>query len=159
MQYPNLYLLNRYRESTGSAVDWVVLLISPTLLELRSTLYSPVNAATGSGAHIGDGITGFNQMFMSQPPAKAHQVRTSTHLASCPTSLQAEVLVHRSISASEVVGVVVESDDVIDRVRPFLEKFGRPAPTVYSKFRFFETNFVQTRIELGYEIDLGTRRN
>ena len=49
VQYPNLFVLDKFRQRRDSDDSWVVVLLDPNLLESSSTRFSPVNAATDKG--------------------------------------------------------------------------------------------------------------
>ena len=112
VEYPNLWLLDRFRQRSGGE-DWVVLLLEPRLLARSQTKFSDVNAATRNGERIEAGSSGFENMYAQtvKPRNAATISRTLTHLESCPTSLQAEVLIQGPIDCSEFLGIVTDSDE------------------------------------------------
>ncbi len=119
IEYPNVILLDQYRKR-HSAQDWVVLSLTPELLEWPSTRFSPVNAASREDTL--SGIEGLEAMFapcVGSPGSFQNQRRRGRfHLKNCPTDPQAEVLIRGSIPASAINGISVESDEVKLRVDP-----------------------------------------
>ena len=113
IQYPNVYLLDRYR-ATDFTQDWVLLFLTPCLLLLPTTRFSPVNAATAGGTLVQDGIEGFESMF--EPRVSARAGRGPHHLPHCPTDMQAEVLVEHAVPTWAITGMAVESAAVKARV-------------------------------------------
>lgn len=157
VQYPNLYVLDAFREGNGHAGPWVVLLLDPQLLELPTTRFSPVNAAAASGEHVSAGFDGFDAMFQASPPSAHGITRGSSHLRSCPTDHQAEVLVHRSIPAARIIGVVCDADDDLQRVNRVLSDWEGPPPKCSARPNFFERHYVSQRIQSGYEMSISMR--
>lgn len=96
VEYPNVHLLDSYKEEHADAT-WVVLFLHPHLLALPNTKFSPVNAATENGHYISEGIDGFQRMFDDPVRGGLGMSRGESHLDSCPTDMQAEVLVQRVI--------------------------------------------------------------
>ena len=132
VQYPNLWVLEEYRRRYPDSAGWAILIVSPRWLWSEGTLFSPVNAAQDNGAHVQGGPNGFESMFQRHPPSRHHRYRGLTHLPSCPTDNQAEVLVPGPIPVADVTHVLVETDwiygevlaDVLpqaESVQPYLE--------------------------------------
>lgn len=117
IQFPNVYLLDRYR-AMDFTQDWVVLFLIPALLLLPTTRFSPVNAATAGGTLVQDGIAGFESMFQTRVSARVS--RGPHHLPNCPTDIQAEVLVERAVPICAITEIAVESDAVKARVASLL---------------------------------------
>lgn len=158
VQYPNLYVLNAFREGNGQAGPWVVLLLDPKILALPSTLYSPVNAATANGDHVSAGFDGFDAMFQLNPPS-AHGInRRTSHLKNCPTDHQAEVLVHCSIPAERILGVVCETDGDRRQVDRLLSSWKGPLPECSKRPVFFDANHIRDRIQLGHDLSFSMRK-
>ena len=125
IQFPNVYLLDRYR-AMDSTQDWVVLFLTPDLLLLPTTRFSPVNAATAAGTVVQDGIAGFESMFQRRVSARVG--RGPHHLPNCPTDIQAEVLVEHAVPTWAITEVAVESDAVKARVEPLLSDWPTDKP-------------------------------
>lgn len=117
VEYPNLWLLDAFRRRRRGE-EWVVLLLEPRLLARPQTKFSDVNAATRNGERIEAGSSGFENMYAQtvKPRNAAMNSRILTHLESCPTSLQAEVLIQGPIECSEFLGIVTESDETRNKV-------------------------------------------
>ena len=126
IQYPNVHLLDRYR-ATDFTQDWVLLFLTPLLLLLPTTRFSPVNAATAGGTLVQDGIEGFESMF--QPRVSARVSRGRHHLPHCPTDMQAEVLVEHSVPTWAIVEMAVESDAVKARVATLITTWPTEKPS------------------------------
>ena len=126
VEYPNVYVLDRYSEENPDR-QWVVLFLHPVLLGLPTTRFSPVNAATERGAHVQSGIDGFRSLFEKRV-AVSGPVRRASHLKNCPTDVQAEVLVAGTIPTWLVTGVAVKSDPVAREVAPLLANWPRTKP-------------------------------
>ena len=158
VQYPNLYLLNRFRHRghIDSTSAWAVLIFKRDLLAHPRTKFCPLNAAKDYGAHIGDGLEGFLSMFASWVPASDRH-RPVTHLETCPTDRQAEVLVHHSVPIEAILGVVLESDKSLRAVRREVKKLPRRTrPTIMVVPEFFDKYQITGRVWRGEETPLPT---
>ena len=109
VQYPNLWVLDQFRDRYPDSEGWVILILRPNRLWATGTLFSPVNAALESGRHVSEGLTGLEAMFQPNPPSKHYRFRGPDHLSSCPTDNQAEVLVPDGVPTADVVGILVET--------------------------------------------------
>jgi hypothetical protein len=112
IEYPNAWYLDRARSKERLFKDWVVLLLSPNLLLLDGTLFSPRNAAAGGGAYLRPGRAGFLKLFASEvlgAYGKTFQ-RQAMHLSSVPTDQQAEVLVPDQIVKDDIRGIAVANE-------------------------------------------------
>jgi len=109
VQYPNLWVLDQFRDRYPDSEGWVILILRPNRLWATGTLFSPVNAAQESGRHVSEGLTGLEAMFQPNPPSKHYRFRGPDHLSSCPTDNQAEVLVPDGVPTADVVGILVET--------------------------------------------------
>ena len=158
VQFPNLHVLDDFRRNSDQEDQWIVLLPSPELLALPSTLFSPVNAATASGGHVADGLDGFVAMFQPRPPSRHNIYRSQNHLKSCPTDNQAEVLVHHMIPAEAIIGVVRETAVGREQVDHLLSTWEGPPPETSERAVLFDSNYVKERIWMGYDMDLAVRR-
>lgn len=108
IEYPNHWYWNKVKDKEPLFRDWVILLINPEILTLDTTEFCPVNAATGSGAYIGEGYPVFKGLFAR----KVHnRTRMPMMLSCCPTDDQAEVLVYRNISRRDIIGIAVKDED------------------------------------------------
>jgi hypothetical protein len=113
IEYPNTWYLNKVRHRDPLFKDWVVLLLSPSLLWQSGTLFSPRNAAAEAGALIRGGYNGFSQLYApTVVGAGGHSFRrTPAMLPCCPTDDQAEVLIAEQIPQALVAGVTVPTID------------------------------------------------
>ena len=115
-----------------------------------------MNAAKDRGAHIGDGLEGFLAMFASWVPP-SDRYRPVTHLETCPTDRQAEVLVHHSVPIEAIVGVVLESDESLRAVRREVKKLPRRTrPAIMVVPEFFDKYQITGRVWRGEETPLPT---
>ncbi|WP_270181112.1 DarT ssDNA thymidine ADP-ribosyltransferase family protein [Alkalihalobacillus sp. CinArs1] len=108
IEYPNHWYWKRVKGKDPLFKDWVILLINPEILTLKTTKFCPVNAAKGRGAYINDGYVGFKELFDERVQTR---FRSSQMLPCCPTDDQAEVLVYKNISRKDIIGVVVPNED------------------------------------------------
>lgn len=159
VQFPNLFVLDIFRERNELDDSWVVMLLDPHLLESSSTRFCPVNAATDKGVHVSDGFDGFQAIFGPYPPSKYGIRRSSNHLKSCPTDLQAEVLIQRSVSADSIIGLVCESDSDLQHVHKLLSKWAGTPPACSSRPRCFEQSYVGGLVQNGHDMPIATRED
>lgn len=105
IEYPNTWYLKRIKDNDPIFKEWVVLLINPRLILDETTLFCHRNAAANHGAYIKSGEVGFRGMFNNPVYGKTTIYRTDKMLACCPTDGQAEVLIHKNIPRSDILGV------------------------------------------------------
>jgi len=111
LQYPNPYYFSKARSNESLFLDWVILLLSIDLLENPNTLFCPFNAAIGRGAHVTSGESGFNSLFDRTVVSPLRTLtRSPSHMKSCPTDLQAEILVPDLVPLQDVKAAVVSSE-------------------------------------------------
>jgi ssDNA thymidine ADP-ribosyltransferase, DarT len=151
VQYPNLYLLDRFRENFP-AEKWVVFQIKAIPELMLHAEFAPMNAASENGKWIQKGFGGFEKLF---PAQQGKWERGPNHLSSTPTNLQAEILIKSEITLDNVIGVVVSdlSDaeamaDIRDRIRPGKYMRAAVAP------EFFDIDKLEDSVHQGSEIDL-----
>jgi hypothetical protein len=113
VEYPNAWYLDRARSKERIFKDWIVLLLTPSLMLRHGTLFSPRNAAAGYGAYLQPGVEGFLEMYAPEiTGAYAKKfIRRPTHIASVPTDQQAEVLVPGAVASGDILGVVVRDEE------------------------------------------------
>ena len=157
LTFPNLWVLDAYRERGHRTDEWVVLLLKKMPLWQPSTKFSPVNAATAFGAHVADGVEGLVSMFQPRPPSVHPIYRGAQHLKSCPTDNQAEVLVSKAILADEVIGVVCMTPEVRQQADQLVTRWDGPRPVTSVRKLLFDSEFVKQRIWRGYDMDLDVR--
>lgn len=127
IQYPNSWYLRSVHAREPLFKDWIVLLLEPDPLWWEGTLFCPVNAATERGRYIEGSVDGFDAMFDTFTPT-GRIGRGLTHLDSCPTDNQAEVLVPDGIRLDLVRCVVVRDESQAMRERWRIREFGLMAP-------------------------------
>ncbi|MCB2262616.1 MAG: DUF4433 domain-containing protein [Candidatus Thiosymbion ectosymbiont of Robbea hypermnestra] len=110
IQYPNPYYFATARGRDHLFKDWVVILIKPEYLWAEGTKFCPLNAATSSGAYIGEGYEAFASLFTVSPPGTRFP-RSERHLDCAPTDTQAEVLIPDPISLDSMIAIAVESKE------------------------------------------------
>ena len=111
IEFPNGWYFSIVRGRETLFPDWVVLLLSPSLLWQDETLFCPRNAAAGYGRHVVKGIDGFESLFANQVQAGDRSYRrTGSQRAATPTDQQAEVLVHDRIAPADILAVAVQSE-------------------------------------------------
>ena len=146
VEYPNIRLLDRFREKQPGH-HWVLLSLKPDILAVRTTKFSPVNAASQRGGMVGDGIDGFESMFSSPVREWVHGgwrtvLRRKQHLRNLPTHPQAEVLVKGQIPISNVIEVVVDSDKAFDRVHHLVDYWPVDKPPITVQPLLFDKNYL-----------------
>jgi hypothetical protein len=155
IQYPNGFYLARARQSgrLQHFPDWIVLLLPLALMDREGALFSPRNAAAGSGAYLQSGEAALDRCYA---PAVAGTggntfTRGPNHLPGCPTDQQAEVLVPGAIPIGEVQGIVVASPSQaraeLSRLRAAGLSIG-DIPLIVSP-TFFDRNMLSTSIRGG----------
>ena len=128
VQYPNVYLLEKYRLTTRD-LNWVYLCLNPDLLALTTTRFAPVNAATHNGKLINDGIDGFKAMFERRVPTNPYK-RKSNHLLNGTTDLQAEVLVKGFVPICDIDEVLVENEEISAKVKQVMHEWSAKEPKI-----------------------------
>ena len=120
IQWPNVYLLNKFIENYPHR-KWVVLILRKDLLWSSKTMFSPINAATESGFYVKQGVKGFNSLFANKVQIKDKELcRSPLHRLNCPTDIQAEVLVKGTIDTSFIIRAIVHSDEDRKMITPIL---------------------------------------
>ncbi|NOU83897.1 DUF4433 domain-containing protein [Paenibacillus sp. LMG 31459] len=107
VQYPNTWYLRQIKEDPLFH-EWVILLINPFLATLSTSLFCHRNAAAERGTLIQGGTEGFSGLFNQMVQGKTKRYRTAKMLPCCPTDDQAEVLIYKNISRSDILAVVVK---------------------------------------------------
>lgn len=113
IQFPNAWYFAIAQAKEILFRDWVVLLIDPKYLWHPGTLFCPRNAASDRGRNIVQGTDGFLSLFADAVPGMNGRFfsRLPNHCFFCPTDEQAEVLVPDQIELSDILAIVVESED------------------------------------------------
>jgi len=156
VQYPNAWYLRAISAREPLFKDWIVLLVDPDPLWWEGTLFCSVNAAAERGRYIGEGTAGFDAMFDTFTPT-GRIGRGLTHLDSCPTDNQAEVLVKDGIRLDLVRCVVVRDDAQAKRERWRQREMGVSAAGLGLAVcpQFFDPRALAGRIASGVETDPG----
>ena len=152
IEHPNVIMMKRLRDDAPSPREFVVLCVQPTEMARPGVLFSRLNAASDSGALLTAGEAGFKQLYVHQPGPRP-VVRDDTHAPSCPTDIQAEVLIPGPIPLSSILGVVMSSNENVDYVRQVLSSHVPATPVVYQP-DFFSYERVTSAIWRGTVIDL-----
>jgi hypothetical protein len=152
IQYPNVWYLRAIQAREPLFKDWLVLLIDPDPLWWDGSLFCPANAATGGGSYVGAGIDTFESMFETFPTA-SRMSRGLTHLASCPTDNQAEILVADRIPLKHVQCVVTPDQAQADRERWRMREMNLPTSGLSLAVcpEFFDPRTLSGRIASGVE--------
>ena len=111
VQYPNTWYLNKIKDRDPLFKEWVIIFINPLLMLNSNTLFCHCNAATGYGKYIKSGIEGFNGMFKETVIGKRIINRTPQMLPCCPTDDQAEVLIYKNISRSDILAIAFPNEE------------------------------------------------
>jgi hypothetical protein len=113
IEYPNAHYLARARQSgrLQHFPDWVVLLLAIDLIDRPGVLFSPRNAAAGYGVHLQPGLPGLARCYAAAVAGAGGYTftRGDRHLPPCTTDEQAEVLIPRAISVTEIGGLAVST--------------------------------------------------
>ena len=107
VEYPNFFFFEKSIEKEKESLlnDWVVLLISPNIIN-EDTYFCPVNAAKNKGYHIGQGSQKFMELFDTEVLGFK---RSPLMLPNTPTNNQAEVLSLDMIPKDKIIGLVFSS--------------------------------------------------
>jgi len=115
---PNRFLLSKWiNENTDGRNDWIVLCIDPQIMA-RQCSFSSVNAATGGGQHIREGIEALESMFANTVTNRRGIItRPSGREKYFTTDEQAEVLIKGRIPINErynkVKGIRYEKGNLV----------------------------------------------
>jgi hypothetical protein len=156
LEFPNGYYLAKARSKKQfvNFPDWVCLLLDASLLERPGTLFSPCNAAKGSGAFLEEGGDALLACYaeVSHP---GNFARGAKHRRGVPTDLQAEALIPAPVELSHLLGIVVPSESAAATEAGRLATLGVSAvglqwvvsPT------FFDRNALASSLRFGRDID------
>tara|TARA_Y100000590_G_scaffold11786_1_gene14435 strand:- start:302 stop:823 length:522 start_codon:yes stop_codon:yes gene_type:complete len=166
VEYPNLRYLSRLsyqRGDVGNSFE-VVLLLNPELMTADDVLFCQVNAAEAAGRRIRPGLAAFEDMFAPEVktnPAygQSQTIRRETlHPDSCPTYIQAEVLIPGPIKAEHIGAVVVKRDDDGRAAKLSLKSSSTKGKPVHVIPDFFDLNAVQHEVfDNGRAIKISTK--
>lgn len=127
----NSYLFDAFRrkfeERFGDNEPWCVIEIDPSVMLMPGVVFARANAASrsvrASGTASGlDGLMALYKNRIVTPKRFGTRVdeRTPDLPQSCPTSIQAEVMVPGEIPLAKVIGLVFENDDDMVQVKAML---------------------------------------
>ncbi|MCY9658489.1 DarT ssDNA thymidine ADP-ribosyltransferase family protein [Paenibacillus chondroitinus] len=111
VQYPNTWYLRNIKNNDPLFTEWVIILINPYLVTNDTTLFCHRNAAAGRGVYIKEGYEGFSGMFNQTVQGQRPMNRTQRMLSCCATDDQAEVLIYKNVSRSDILGLVVPNEE------------------------------------------------
>jgi len=164
VQYPNLRYLRRLLSADGEAANkWVILLLNPELVTETDTGFCVVNAAEQRGSRVARGFDAFKSMFSGQVVSYAgggnrQFQRSQHHLPSCPTAIQAEVLIPQQIPNDVIIGAVVRSAAAVPVVSALLDSESTRGIPVQEERRMFDCEQIEQCISTGRELRLHTRQ-
>ena len=111
IQYPNVFYLNRIKDNCKLFKDWVILSIDTSIIEESNTLFCKVNAATENGNFIKSGKIGFRELFEEVVVTNKRSISRTSYLpSSCPTDLQAEVMILKKIEKNFIKEIIVPTE-------------------------------------------------
>jgi hypothetical protein len=156
LQFPNGYYLAvaRTKEQFSNYPDWVCLLLDIALLSRPGTLFSPCNAAKGSGAYLRGGADALAACYAEQSEPGGFR-RGRVHHRLAPTDLQTEALIPGPIALSHLRAIVVPSESLAENELNRLRLLGLdPAPLRWVLAPlFFERDRLASRLRFGGEIE------
>lgn len=151
IQYPNAWYLSNKQALDAVWGDWVILMINPCYLWQMGTLFCPLNAASGHGQHIAEGLEGFKALYA--PTVTDRKGRTfargPNHLASLPTNEQAEVLVPNQIQPVDILAIGVKDEAQAVRERQRLHMIGYSCPEIVVVSDFFKPYQLSRQVREG----------
>jgi ssDNA thymidine ADP-ribosyltransferase, DarT len=153
-EYPNGYYLAKARDKSEylNYPDWVCLLLDIHLAERPGTLFSPGNAATGSGAYL---QAGGQAVLACYAPRVGQWSRGRWHHPRAATDLQAEVLVPGPIELSYLRRIMVPSAEAACNEYGRLETLGVNCDGLQWGIApvFFDRDLLSSRLRFGGIID------
>lgn len=146
IQYPNLLTLNKFKNDSPNE-RWIILLLGVMLLSKPYTKFSPSNAAHESGRNALEGLNAYKAMY-EDPVRSAQGLRSrgNGHLDKCPTDIQAEALIHGTISIQHVEHIVMENSEDFDVVTEELVRWPGERPKLHEEEWFFDYPTVISKI-------------
>jgi hypothetical protein len=155
IEYPNGYYFAQAKSKTHlvNYREWAVLLLDPQVAARPGTLFSPINAAKGSGRALQPGVDGLRRMWAADVEGRQ---RAASHWAASPTDVQAEVQVPGPIALSDVHGIVMLTDDDARIQQNRLAHLGQDPSLLdwYVSSDFFSVPDVRTAIQSGRDLPL-----
>lgn len=155
VEFPNMYYFHKAntRDEYVNYSDWVVFLLAPEVAARPEVLFSPVNAALGSGRYLASGLEAYLAQYADSVNGR---LRARQHNRASPTDVQAEVLVPGVIPLSEVRGIVVQNEETLRREHARLDQLGIDdgALTWYVAADMFKKNAVTDAVRGARTIEL-----
>jgi len=152
VQHPNVIMMDRLSANEHSQREFVVVCVRPSEMAREGVLFARLNAATNSGGLLAAGEDGFNQLYIQQPGPRPIY-RSTAHAPSCPTDIQAEVLIPGPIPLSSALCIVTISTEIAGFVRRVLSSAGVELPVV-AQPRFFNYSDITSAVWSGNVIEL-----
>lgn len=123
-EYPNAYYQAIARDKTAfrNYPDWVAFVLDLDLVLRPGTLFSPCNAAKGSGAFLTEGGAGLLACW-ADPSYPGQFTRSPSHRSSVPTDLQSEVLIPGLVPLSAVCAIVTATPEKARELYVLLHNF------------------------------------
>ncbi|MGL5652469.1 MAG: DarT ssDNA thymidine ADP-ribosyltransferase family protein [Paraclostridium sp.] len=111
IQYPNVFYLYQVKDNCKLFKDWIILSIDPKVILTSNILFCKVNAATESGKFIKQGIEGFNELYEEHIATSKRSISRSFNMpVSCPTDIQAEVMILEKIPREFIKEIIVPTN-------------------------------------------------
>ena len=136
VEYPNTWYYRNKKYINPEVSEWAILYINPILCEWDSTLFCPVNAATGYGAYIGSEPSCLKKTFYDVVGTRS---RSSKMLSCCPTDDQAEVLIYRNIPVKYIIGIAFEREHTLWSFKRLFDKYKVWYPDLFLAEELFDT--------------------
>lgn len=152
LEHPNVWMMDMLSSRAPQKREFVILCISPSEMERDNVLFSPGNAATKYGDSLAPGEAGFNRLYLTITGPRAPSRRVN-HARSCPTDLQAEVLIPGPIPLSSALCVVTASEENSGYVRHVLSANEVKLPVVVQP-KFFSHSDITSAVWSGNVIEL-----
>jgi hypothetical protein len=130
IQYPNAYYLRSKKTNAAGEdrlfPDWVGIYIDPKHLWRDDTLLCTHNASGYGGTAVSFGAETFTDMFADRVQAPRNTWVRAKQPDFTPTDAQAEVLVHRQVPRSDILGLAVQTEDQARDTFARLRQLGAP---------------------------------
>lgn len=157
-QFPNTYYLKRARNKPDFQhfPDWACILLDPALAEQPDTLFSECNAATDRGAWLTPGPAALRDCF--GPVVGRRRIgRATHHHRGAATDLQAEALLHGTLTLTAVTGIVLPTEYAVVEELGRLQLLGRdisrlPAP-LYFQPLWFDADRLPAAVRAGRDVE------
>ena len=153
VEHPNGYLLADYKSLSTLVDRFMILVIEPLVMTSAGTLFTPGNAAT-SGIQMDSGLSGLQRLFSKKFLGRnGKPVVRKSQQPSCPTDIQAEVLIPHHIPRESILGIVTETPDAASRVKAIINDKKLVLP-VEVKPRFYQRDLQNSFLQYGGVVKL-----